>query len=207
MLKKCKLCLLTILFLSIGSYYALAQSTPKSHIETTIGDILKVLSDSSLKGSEQTKERRESVAKVIERGFDFSEMSRRTLGKHWKNLNNNEQSEFTRLFSRLIESSYIAKIDGYSDEKVAYLKERVKGKYAQVDTEIISKSVTIPIKYSLKQRNSVWRIYDVKVEGVSLVTNYKGQFGAILSKGSYKDLKVQLEKKLKNLEDADSAKS
>ncbi len=207
MLKKCKLCLLAILFLNIGSYYALAQSTPKSHIETTIGEILKVLSDSSLKGSERTKERRETVVDVIEKGFDFKEMSRRTLGKHWKNLKNDEQEEFVRLFSRLIENSYITKIDRYSDEKVVYLKERVKGKYAQVDTEIISKSVTIPIKYSLKKSNPGWSIYDVKVEGVSLVRNYKSQFGAILSKGSYKELKVQLEEKLKNIEEEVSTES
>ena len=207
MLKKCMLCLLAIIFLNISSYYALAQSTPKSHIETTIGDILKVLSDSSLKGPERTKERRETVIKVIEKGFDFSEMSRRTLGKHWKKLKDEQKKEFIRLFSRLIENSYIRKIDGYSDEKVVYLKERVKGKYAQVDTEIITKSVTIPIKYSLKQSNSGWSIYDVKVEGVSLVRNYKSQFGSILSKGSYKELKVQLVEKLKNLEEDINTKS
>lgn len=207
MLKKCMLCLLTIILLNISSYYALAQSTPKSHIETTIGDILKVLSDSSLKGSDRTKERRETVIKVIEKGFDFSEMSRRALGKHWKKLKDEQKEEFIRLFSRLIENSYITKIDRYSDEKVVYLKERVKGKYAQVDTEIISTRVTIPIKYSLKQSNSGWSIYDVKVEGVSLVRNYKSQFSAILSKGSYKELKVKLEEKLKNIEEEINTKS
>lgn len=207
MLKKYIVCVLTIFFLNIGSYYALAQSTPKSHIETTIGDILKVLSDSSLKGSDRAKERRETVIKVIEKGFDFSEMSRRTLGKHWKKLKDEQKEEFIRLFSRLIENSYIRKIDGYSDEKVVYLKERIKGKYAQVDTQIISKSVTIPIKYSLKNSNSGWSIYDVKIEGVSLVTNYKSQFGSILSKGSYKELKVKLEEKLENLEEEVSAES
>jgi phospholipid transport system substrate-binding protein len=102
MLKKYIVCVLAIFFLNIGSYYALAQSTPKSHIETTIGDILKVLSDSSLKGSDRAKERRETVIKVIEKGFDFREMSRRALGKHWKKLKDEQKEEFIRLFSRLM---------------------------------------------------------------------------------------------------------
>ena len=207
MIKKYISPFLVILFMLLGSQAASSQSSPRSQLESIINEMISVLSDSSLKGPEHTEERRKKVIEVIEKGFDFGEMTKRSLGKHWKKLSKDEQEEITKLFARLIENSYITKIEGYSDEKVAFLKDRIKGKYAEINTEILSGSVSIPIKYRLKQKDNVWRVYDINIEGVSLLKNYRGQFNAIFKKGAYQELKRQLEKKVKDIEEEIKTKS
>lgn len=164
----------------------------------TIENILSVLQDSSLKGSDKQEERRAKIREAIGKRFDFTEMAKRSLGKHWKKRSPAERKEFAELFADLIEGSYIEKIENYSDEKVIYGNEQVKNNKSKVKTKIISsKGTEISVQYKLLNRsNDYWRVYDIVVEGVSLVSNYRTQFGKALSSSSYAELVDKLRSKV-----------
>ncbi len=164
----------------------------------TIEKILSVLQDSSLKGPSKEAERRTKIREAIGKRFDFTEMAKRSLGKHWRNRSDAERKEFSALFADLIEGSYIEKIENYSDEKVLYEDEQIRKNKSKVKTKIISsKGTEISVQYKLLNRNDgYWRVYDVVVEGVSLVSNYRTQFGKALSSSPYSELVEKLRSKV-----------
>ncbi len=122
--------------------------------------------------------------------FDFREMSKRALARNWKKRSKVEQDEFVGLFSDLLQNTYISKIEAYTDEKVTYDKEIIRkgGRYSIVKTSILSKDIIIPIDYRLIHRGDDWRVYDVLVEGVSIISNYRSQYNTILSRESFPEL-------------------
>src|SRR5574342_1312386 len=122
-------------------------------------------------------------------------MSRRALGAPWANLSGKERDEFVVLFRTLLTNSYADKIESYSGEGVQYLNERVEKDYAEVRTKVLSGKTDIPLDYRLLNKGTDWRVYDVVVDGVSLVNNYRGQFSKILRSSTYADLVDQLRKK------------
>lgn len=170
---------------------------PTELVKETVEDIIAIVTDESLKGDEKTEERREQMREVIRNRFGFTEMAMRSMGRHWRDLSPDEQKEFTEVFARVIENSYIDKVEGYTDEEVAFDEEKTVRNMAMVGTRIILHSGTeIPIEYRMVKRGSDWRVYDVVIEGVSLVRNYRTQFGTALRKGSYTELVAQLKEKL-----------
>jgi phospholipid transport system substrate-binding protein len=161
----------------------------------TIDEVLRILADRDLKQPAKANERRQLLEKVVGERFDYQEMSRRSLGAPWTNLPEKDKQEFVSLFQTLLVNTYADKIESYTGDGVQYLNERTEKEYAEVRTKVLTGKTEIPLDYRLLNKGSAWRVYDVVVDGVSLVNNYRGQFSKILRNGSYADLVEQLRKK------------
>jgi phospholipid transport system substrate-binding protein len=190
-------CLLlsSFLFLSILAINVYAGD-PTNLMKQTIDKVIDILKNKELKKAEKTNERRVAIRKVVGERFDFEEMAKRSLALHWKKRTPEERKEFVPLFSDLLERSYIKKIEGYTDEKFLYTDEKIDVDYAVVNTRIITKrNVEIPIEYRLLNKNGKWEVYDVVIEGVSLVNNYRNQFNTIIRRNSYEELVKRMKNK------------
>lgn len=161
----------------------------------TIDEVLRILQDKNLKQPAKSEERRKLLEQVVGERFDYPEMSRRALGAPWAKLSDKEKDEFVGLFQTLLVNSYADKVEAYSGEGVVYINERTEKDYAEVRTKVLNGKTEIPLDYRLLFKASVWRVYDVVVDGVSLVNNYRGQFTKILRSGTFADLLDQLRKK------------
>lgn len=161
----------------------------------TINQVLKVLGDESLQAPERAQERLDILEKIIEQRFDYEEIGKRTLATHWQKLNEAEQKEFVRLFQRFLSKTYAGNIDGYAGEQVKYLKERKKGDFAEVQTAVASNNADISLYYRLLRRSETWMVYDVVIDGVSLVKNFRSQFGRIIEAESVEGLFRKLRSK------------
>ena len=161
----------------------------------TIDEVLRILADKALKQPAKANDRRQLLEKVVGERFDYEEMSRRSLGASWGNLSDKEKQEFVALFQTLLVNTYADKIESYTGDGVQFLNERNEKEYAEVRTKVLTGKTEIPLDYRLLNKGSGWRVYDVVVDGVSLVNNYRGQFSKILRNGSYADLVDQLRKK------------
>ena len=169
---------------------------PTEQVRETVDAVIKILNDKELKKPAKEKERRTAVRKAIEKRFNFEEMAKRSLAAHWKDRTAAEQKEFVALYTDLLENSYIKKIERYENEKVLYTDERVDADYAVVKTKVMDgKNVSIPVDYKIIKKNNRWEVYDIVVEGVSLVNNYRTQFAQIIRAGSYAELVKKLKKK------------
>jgi len=164
-------------------------------MRATIGEVLRILADKDLKQPSKANERRQLLEKAVGERFDYQEMSRRSMGAPWANLSEKDKQEFVSLFQTLLVNTYADKIESYSGEGVQYVNERNEKEYAEVRTKVLTGKTEIPLDYRLLHKGSDWRVYDVVVDGVSLVNNYRGQFSKILRNGSYADLVEQLRKK------------
>jgi len=138
---------------------------------------------------------------VSKERFDFREMSKRVLGRTWRKLSKEQQDEFVDLFTRLLQYAYIGKLEQYTGQKIIFKGKRIKGKRAQVQTEISDGQQSIDVSYIMLLEGDQWMIYDVIIEGVSLVRNYMEQFREILRKEKYAGLVKQIEKKIQQLEE------
>lgn len=191
--------LYSFFFLVIFSFLCagcvVAATTPTADLKPVLDDLTGVLSDESLRGKEHLLERREKIMSFIKRGFDFREMSKRVLGKEWREIGAGEQDHFTELMTKLLENVYIGKLEGYSGQAIEFVAENVKGKRAQVTTLVENDQVKIPVHYIMKETPGRWMVYDINIEGVSLVRNYQEQFKSILRKKDYAGLVKVLEEK------------
>jgi phospholipid transport system substrate-binding protein len=171
---------------------------PTEQMKKTIDGVINVLKDEKLKAPENSGKRRRLLRQLIYRRFDFEEMSKRSLGIQWVRRSSEERREFVPLFSELLERSYINRIEKYTNEKIIYTGELVDDGYAVVKTRVISKdNINTPIDYRLLKKDSEWLIYDVIIEGVSLVNNYRTQFNRIINSDSYEGLIKRMKDKLK----------
>jgi phospholipid transport system substrate-binding protein len=164
-------------------------------MKTTIDEVLKILQDKDLKQPGRREERRRQLEQIVGDRFDYQEMSRRSLGAPWNALSDKDKEEFVALFRTLLTNSYADKIESYSGEGVQYINERTEKDYAEVRTKVLTGKVEIPLDYRLLNKGAEWRVYDVVVDGVSLVNNYRGQFSKILRSSNHADLVDQLRKK------------
>jgi phospholipid transport system substrate-binding protein len=171
---------------------------PQEKVRETIDAVLAVLQDKSLQGEENTGRRRAKMRQAVFQRFGFEEMAQRALGQYWPKRTPAEKKEFVSLFSDLLERSYITKIESYTDEQqVLYTKESIDQDYASVRTEIVVKrDANVEVVYQLLRRDGSWQVYDVVIEGVSLVNNYRTQFNNIISRESYEALVKKLKLKL-----------
>ena len=164
-------------------------------MRATIDEVLRILADKDLKQPGKANERRQLLEKAVGERFDYQEMSRRSLGASWANLSEKDKEEFVSLFQTLLVNTYADKIESYTGEGVQYVNERNEKDYAEVRTKVLTGKTEIPLDYRLLHKSPGWRVYDVVVDGVSLVNNYRGQFSKILRNGSYAELVDQLRKK------------
>ena len=186
-----------IYILTVASF-AGAAVAPTDELKTSIDSMLEVLRDKNMGQPDKKEERRSKISALIRDRFDFKEMARRSLAANWKKRSSEEKKEFVRIFSDLLQSSYIGKIEGYTDEKITYDKEVIKkeGKYAVVSTTIVTKDVNIPIDYKLIFKKDKWWVYDVVVEGVSFISTYRSQYAKVIKKESYVKLIEKMKTKL-----------
>jgi len=169
---------------------------PTEKVKETADKIIAIVSDPALRDPAKEKERREQIRKAVDEMCDWQEMSRRSLGRHWAQRSEQEKKEFIQLFGQLLERTYSDKVEGYSGEQVIYTGERIDGDYAEVEVMIVTKKNTqIPVVYKLRTKDQKWQAYDMVIEGVSLVNNYRNQFSDILAKSSFEGLMKKLREK------------
>jgi phospholipid transport system substrate-binding protein len=169
---------------------------PTEKIRQTTDKILSILSDSALKDPSKAKERRNLIRSAVDERFNWEEMARRSLARHWDQRTAEEKREFVHLFADLLERTYLDKVEDYSGEKVRYEGETMEEDYAIVKIKIITKkNKDILVEYRLKKRGNDWFIYDVSIEGVSLVNNYRTQFNSIILQSSYGNLVKKMREK------------
>ena len=199
------LALAGLLALSFAS--AAWAGIPTDQLKGAIDRVVKTLEDPAYKGEGKGLERRRAVRKIADDIFDFTEISRRALARHWQTLSEKQREEFVGLFADLLERSYISKIELYGGEKIQYTNERVDGETATVATRIITKNGTdVPVDYRMHKKGDRWLVYDVNIEGVSLVSNYRTQFNKIIQTASYNDLVQKLKTKQDELVAPDDKK-
>lgn len=185
-----------ILFLVFPTAHAGAvESSPTGSLDPILHDLMTILADQNLKGDEHLTERRLKIMASIERGFNFREMSKRVLGKTWLSLDEAQKDYFTELMTKLLENVYIGKLEGYSDQIVEFVAETIKGDRAQVTTYLVNQGTKIPVHYIMKKTDTLWMVYDINIEGVSLVRNYQQQFKSIVMKDKFEGLVKVLEEK------------
>jgi phospholipid transport system substrate-binding protein len=170
-----------------------AQPSPTGQIRETIDRVISILNRPDLRPRAKREARQEILRAEIRPAFDFGEMAKRSLGVHWRRRTPEERERFTGLFAELLENSYLGKIESYKGERIRYVGESVDPPYAVVNTVIVtSRDDEIPIAYRVVLQDGRWRIYDVVIEGISLVNNYRSQFAGILQNSSFDELVKKL---------------
>jgi phospholipid transport system substrate-binding protein len=162
---------------------------PTDQLKAAIDDVIRTLEDPALKGEAKTVERRRKVRAIANSTFDWTETAKRSLARHWSARSATERKEFVTLFGDLLERSYISQIEKYGGERILYVGEQIDGERAVVKTKIITKQGTeVPVDYRMLRRSDRWMVYDVVIEGVSMVSNYRTQFNKIIQTSSYGEL-------------------
>jgi phospholipid transport system substrate-binding protein len=169
--------------------------TATEAVKSSIEQVVVVLEDKELKKADRVMERRQQLQKIFNERFSYEEMSKRSLGAQWNNLNETQRLQFIDLFRQLLARSYTGTIEGYSGERFQYLSEHNEGAYAEVRTKLLSRKGEIPINYRLLSVSGKWQVYDIVVDGISMVSNYRAQFTKIIRSSSYEDLVKKLQNK------------
>ena len=173
-----------------------AALTPTETVKSRVDEALQSLAKTANPGAEATERRRADIRRAADTLFDFPDMSRRALGRHWTDRTPAEREEFTRLFTDLIARTYIGKIDRYAGESIAYVGERVNGEEASVRSQVVTaKGSQIPVEYRMHRANDAWSAYDVLIENVSLVGTYRSQFDRVIQAESFANLLRRLREK------------
>ena len=189
--------LLSLALLTSSLSTAALAGAPSDQIKQTSEKILAVVQNPALAGADKTKEREGQMRRIVDERFDWTAMARGALGKHWLDLSSDQRAEFTRLFSELIEKTYMSKLESYSGEKILYKGDKADGLYGTADVVIVTlRGTDIPVTYRVLKRDAAWLVYDVSIEGVSLVNNYRSQIGTLLDSKTYNDLIVTLKQKI-----------
>jgi len=194
MLKRLLLTLMTGLTLTF-TVMSHAGNTPTDDVRSSVDSILEILKNEQL----DKEGKRTQMSALINKRFDFRAMSQRTLATNWKKTTDEEKQQFVALFSQLIENSYIGKIESYTNEKVDYPGEKVKGRKAIVETLIITSSGDVPVNYKVYQKGDQWLVYDVVIEGVSLISNYRSSYQEIVKKEGFDGLLTKMQEKIDEL--------
>ena len=188
----------SVLFNLASGSFSEAASEITNQLKNTIDKVINIVTDEELKDNKEG--RRIALRKTIDQRFNYSQMVMRSLAKNWDPRSEQERRHFIKLFKTLLENSYASKLESYSDEKINYIDEKIKGKYALVKTEVIRPSSTISVDYKLINQNGMWKVYDFVIEGVSMIRNYRSQFTKIIRNDSYEVLVEKLTDKINMLE-------
>ena len=177
---------------------------PTDQLKQQVDRVLKLLDDPTLK--DKPKDKRVAVRKIAEDIFDFPETAKRSLGRHWAARTQAERDEFIKLFGDLLERSYISKIELYGGEKIQYVNDKIEGDQASVMSKLLTKTNTeVPIEYRMLKKGDRWLVYDVIIEGVSLVSNYRTQFNKIIQTSSYAELVKKMKSRQEEMGSATEA--
>jgi phospholipid transport system substrate-binding protein len=196
-MKKLNAGFMTILALLIFAFPVYA-GVPMNTVQSTVNRVLDVLRDAKLKSPAAKEIKKEKLRVIYKEMFDEIEFSKRTLTRNWNKLDAAQRVEFVKLFEQVLEKSYADKILDYTNEKVDYYKENMLSEtQAEIQTKIVTSSKEIPIFYRMILKDGKWKVYDVVVENVSLVQNYRTQFNDILAKDTPAQLLEILRKKVK----------
>ena len=169
---------------------------PGDEMRATVENVLATLQDPNLKGPEKQKDRRSKLKSVINPKFDFAEMAKRSLGPHWQRRSPEEQKTFVELFTELVEGAYLDAIESYNGEKVVIVKDTQDKTFADVTSKVMTKKgEEFAVDYKLHQVDGGWKVYDVVLENVSVVNNYRSQFNRVIGKSSYEDLLSKMKDK------------
>lgn len=161
------------------------ESGATEAVRGTISDLIKVIDDETLKQPEQAEERRHEIEEVIKHRVDYQEMARRALGASWSTLSHRDQREFVDLFVQLLRDTFASRITDHSDEQVVFLGERRENAFAEVKAQMKGRKIDTPIDFRLIHRAQEWRVYDVVIDGASIVGNYRAQFTSIIRDVTY----------------------
>jgi len=173
-----------------------AALTPTETVKSRVDEALQSLSQTANPTADAAGRRRADIRRAADTLFDFPDMARRALGRHWTDRTPAEREEFTQLFTDLIARTYIGKIDRYAGESIAYVGERVDGEEASVRSQVVTaKGSQIPVEYRMHRANDVWSAYDVLIENVSLVGTYRSQFDRVIKAESFENLLRRLREK------------
>jgi phospholipid transport system substrate-binding protein len=193
-----------LLFLILVCYSSLVYAGEVTErIRTTLDKIINILNDPELKKDEMTEQRKSVLHQVLKESFDEEEFARRSLKGHWGKLSEAEKKEFASVFIDLLETTYFEKMDAYikeaenfSSANISYIKEEIRGRVAQVKTKIdIGNNGGVAVDYRMINKNENWMVYDLIIEGVSIVKNYRAQFNEVLANSSFNDLLLRLKAK------------
>jgi phospholipid transport system substrate-binding protein len=188
----------TIMIISL-LHAPIYAGVPQDTVQANVNKVLDVLRDPKLKADSAKEIKKEKLRVIYERMFDDVELSKRTLSRNWNSLTIAQRQEFVQLFRQVLEKAYIDKILDYKNEKIVYDKESmVAGNLAEIQTRIVTASKEIPISYRMILKDGAWKVYDVVIENVSLVLNYRTQFNDILAKDKPEQLLEILRKKVKS---------
>ena len=174
---------------------AIAVGNATDSVRMSVDSIIGILKDAGLDQSAK----REKIRAAIAERFDFRAMSQRTLATNWRKASKKEQQQFVELFTELIQNTYIGRVEAYTNEEVQYPGEKVTGNRAVVDTLIVTSSKEIPVTYKLYLKDNRWLVYDVYIEGVSLISNYRNSYHEIVKRDGFAGLLSQMEEKVKEL--------
>jgi phospholipid transport system substrate-binding protein len=181
---------------------------PTDQLRSHVDRVIKTLEDPQLKQESKALERRTMVRRIADEIFDFGETAKRSLGRHWQARTPAEREEFVQLFADLLERSYISKIELFNGERVTYSGETIDSDVATVRTRLITKQSTeIPVDYRMLKRGDRWLVYDVIIEGVSLVGNYRTQFNKIIQTSSYPELIKKMKGRQEELKEQEKKKT
>ena len=165
-------------------------------IKSRINQVLAVLKDPALKSDSATELKKKRLRAIFDNTFDYTELSRSTLSRNWDKLKPDQQTEFTQLYKTLLEKLYMDEILSYKDQEIVFGKERALGENrVEVDTKLLSGSTETPINFRLISKNNQWWVYDFVIENISVVANYRSQFGRILTKESPEKMLEDLRKR------------
>lgn len=184
------------LLVGLAAATAAQAMTPTETVKSRVDEAIQGLVQTPSATAESAERRRTEIRRAADSLFDFTEMSRRALGRHWADRTAAERDEFVRLFTDLVARTYIGKIDRYAGEAIAYIGERVDGDEASVRSQVVTaKGSQIPVEYRLHRSNDNWTAYDVLIENVSLIGTYRSQFDRIIKTESFGDLLRRLREK------------
>ena len=174
-------------------YLLVAVSTraggPTDELRGAIEKVQTILNDPQLKAAGKKGGRLDKLRQVIQPKFDFTEMAKRSLGANWQRRNPEEQRDFVKVFTDLLENAYVDSIDSYDGEKVVFTNEKQDKEYGEVNTKIVTKKgEEFSVNYKLHQASGNWKVYDVVIENISIVNNFRSQFNRVIAKSSYEDL-------------------
>lgn len=201
--RKLCVCLCMVLMFAVsGAALQVYASAITDDLKIIVDKVVGVLTDPKLKGPEKKQERNRLIHGIADEKFDWEEMAKRSIGVRWRDLSPQQQKEFIDVFVDFLERTYISKIDlflqktaGFSSKNIIYPKETIEGRYALVESKIAVNEQEIPLNYKLIDKNGKWVVYDLTVEGIGLVANYRTQFNEILANTSFNDLIKKLKEK------------
>ena len=181
--------LATLMVLALVPAGPAIAGAPTDQLKVQVDRVLRMMENPELGRPDKLKQRRGAVRQIANEFFDFGETAKRSLGRHWQGRTPAEREEFVRLFADLLERTYIRRIEVYGGEKIVYAGDTVDGDQATVRTRILAKGNSeIPVEYRMLKRGERWLVYDVVIEGISLISNYRSQFNKIIQTTSYQEL-------------------